>query len=153
MSNECDRLTTLHFQVIGTHPSEDQQHLYGSFPDFRGYSDADLNSERFDAVVLLALRESAQGDVLVFAPKAHERWAIQHFNGLADRIFSRFRTIGGEPEKRVQLARAYKTMFDRVHLTGRIMQIQEPPARWVSFGFAKSTPLPGWMPDRLLEVP
>ena len=150
-----DQLSTLHSQIIGVEPNDDQKRLYASFTDFRGYSDDDLNSDRFEAIVLLSLSEAAQSEqgVLVFAPPVHEGWVIRHFNELADRIFTRCKSIGGEATKRIELARAYQTMFERVHLTGKLMQIHEAPARWVSFGFKRTDPLPDWVPDKLLEPP
>lgn len=150
MADRQQQLILMHSQVIGVQPSVDQKALYRVIPDLRGYSDTDLNIERFDAVVLVALHLAAKNEgVLVFAPTAHEKWVVAQFNELADRIFSRCKSMGGEKANRTQLAKAYATMFNRISFTGRLLQISEP-AHWVSFGFESSGPLPDWMPDKLL---
>lgn len=154
MTDRQQQLILMHSQVIGVQPSADQESLYRVFPDLRGYSDADLNAGRFDAVVLVALHVAARNAaVVVFAPTAHEKWVVAKFNDLADRIFNRCKDIGGEKAKRVQLAKAYKTMFGRISLTGRLLQIPKEPAHWLSFGFVASGPLPEWMPDKLWSPP
>lgn len=150
MADRQQQLTLMHSQVIGAQPSADQESLYRVFPDFRGYSDTSLNTDRFDAVVLVALSVAAKNDaVVVFAPTAHEKWVVSQFNDLADRIFTQCKAIGGAKAKRVQLAKAYETMFNRIQLTGRLLQVPKEPPHWLSFGFVASGPLPEWMPDKL----
>lgn len=154
MADCQQQLTLMHSQVIGAQPSADQEALYRVFPDLRGYSDVSLNTDRFDAVVLVALHLAAKNEgVLVFAPTAHEKWVVSQFNDLADRIFSRCKAIGGDKAKRTQLAKAYETMFGRISLTGRLLQIPKEPSHWLSFGFEASGPLPEWMPDKLWSSP
>lgn len=152
MSNSLEKLSTMHANIIGDSPTEDQKALYSVFPQSRGYSDSDLNAGRFEACALIALSEAANSDkVLIFAPVAHEKWVIDCHNDLADRIFTRCRSLGGDKASRVGLARAYKMLYQRVFITGKLLQMVDPPSHWVSFGFQASDPLPGWMSGRLLD--
>jgi len=153
MTNSLEKLSTMHANIIGGSLTEDQKALYSVFPEFRGYSDSGLNAKRLEACVLIALSEAANSDkVLIFAPVAHEKWVIDCHNDLADRIFTRCRSLGGDKASRVGLARAYKMLFQRVFITGKLLQIVDPPPHWVSFGFRATDPLPGWMSGKLLDT-
>ena len=144
-----DRYHKLHTQIIGDSPNDDQAAIYQAYPKHRGYSDSHLNIARFEAVMLLALCQAAKSEiVLVLAPEAREAWVIEHFNKLADRIFARCKEASGN---RVELARAYKLMFKRTYITGRLLQIDREPPQWVSFGWHAEDPLPEWLPGKLLN--
>lgn len=136
-----------HRAILGKDPSAIQLQLYEKFPDFLGFSDRELNAERLEAIVLLALTSGSKDDrVILFAPIAHEVWVLENFNAVADSIFSHCKTL----PNRVAIAQAYKKLFEKIALTGRLLQVQKEPTHWLSFGFASDDPVPEWMGRRLL---
>lgn len=152
-----DLLCKRHTNLFGDEPTPEQKRLYEAFPHVRGYADKALNVERFQAAVALALAQTKQNAkttdrVLLLAPAAHEKWVIEQFNVLADRIFSHCKSLPWESSKKITLARAYGQMFKHVFIFGKLLQLPEDPKLWTIFGFDKDDPLPAWASARLLAV-
>jgi hypothetical protein len=148
-----ERLQKNHSTLFGTEPSVSQKTLYDGFPTTRGYDDASLDAERFTAVVVLTIAQALQGDrVLLLAPLSQEKWVVEQYNAVADRIFTRCKTLTGPKESRVALARNYGAMFKRIYIFGRLLQLAEPPKAWASFGFSKADPIPEWVKESLMPV-
>jgi hypothetical protein len=140
-------LAAKHRTLLGKEPTAIQEQLYTRFPEFRGFSDRDLDSDKLEAVIVLGLLYGTVTEkVFVLAPVAHERWVLDHFNAVCDRVFE-----GCKKEKnRAHIAKVYGLMFKKLMLTGRLLQFQDEPTHWVSFGFAVGDVLPDWMGSRLL---
>ena len=140
-----------HEVAFGVEPTEVQLKLYNSWPDFRGFSDNALNPVLAEAVILVALKASAGADrVVLVAPHALEEWLLKQIESIAIRIFEE--CPGRFPERAPLMIPAYAKLFQKVKMTGRILQMPEEPAHWVSFGFLAEDTLPPWMHGRLLPL-
>jgi len=144
------RLTTPEFHqiVLGTEPTAEQLRLYNQFPDFRGISDRAQEPKVAEAVLLLALRSGTAADrVLVLAPLAQEEWLLKQCETMAIGCFEGCKKY---PSRVEELVYGYKQLFKKLMMTGRLLQLQEEPEHWVSFGFTVDDILPSWMTNRLL---
>jgi hypothetical protein len=140
---------TQHEVILGRKPTPKQCMLYSNYPRYCGFSDRSKSDEILEAVVLLALTMDKKADrVYLLAPVQYEDWVLEKFNSVADTIF------GGckKHPKGVALAKFYASLFKRIGIFGRLLQLTEEPRHWVSFGFAVDDPLPAWMRERLLQI-
>lgn len=138
-----------HEMVLGTAPTAEQVRLYNQFPDFRGISDRTQDPEVAEAVLLLALRTgTAQDRVFVLAPQSHEEWLLARCEAMAMTCFDGCRKY--PPSRAKELIYGYTCLFQKLKMTGRLLQLREEPQHWVSFGFAVDDLLPAWMSNRLL---
>jgi hypothetical protein len=143
--------TIWHQTVVGTEPTPEQLRLYDSWPNLRGFSDRTQDPKIAEAIIVLALRAGSVSDrVLVLAPLAVEDWLLQQFDSAAMRCFQgcpqRY------PGRAKEMINGFTQLFRKVKMTGRILQMPEEPAHWLSFGFSVDDPLPPWMPGRLLKL-
>jgi hypothetical protein len=139
-----------HRTVLGKEATAEQVRLYSKFPEFRGFSDRTLDLEKFEATVLLALMAGAKAERVIFcAPQAHESWVIAQFNDVASIVFDGCKKVENK-QKRVAIAKLYSSLFSKISITGRLLQLPAEPAHWMSFGFAVDDPIPEWVSNRLL---
>ena len=137
-----------HSLLLGKEPTATQMRLYSQFPEFRGFSDRTLDTEKLEAIVVLGLTFGpVPHRVHLLAPVAHEDWVIDAINKVTDQVFEACK----KQKNPVAFARGCGEMFKKLALMGRLLQIPAEPERWVSFGFAVEDPLPPWMPRRLLD--
>ena len=135
-----------HQLVLGKDPTASQVTFYEKTPGFRGLSDRSLDFEQLEATLILGLFSGTINDrVLMFAPVAHEAWVLEGFNTVISTIFEQCK----KSEKAMARAKGYQTLFSKIALTGRLLQLETEPPHWVSFGFSKEDPLPEWMPVKL----
>jgi len=115
---------TFHENLLGQPPTPDQTQLYEAFEknDVRGYDDPELNGERFLAVLVLALYQTAQGMTVILINPDHRPWVINAINRIAAHCF---KIRNGEDK--TKLKEAFKRLAAQPYL------MFEPPA-WVSFG-------------------
>ena len=140
---------TPHARILGKEPTSEQLEFYAKFPTFLGFSDRSLNSERLEAVILKALLIKPLEDrVVMFAPVAHEEWVLEKYNSLANTVFNVCKGLRGS---KVPLAQFYSKSFQRIAITGRLLQLPGEPKHWVSFGFSVEDPIPEWMSKRLIS--
>jgi hypothetical protein len=139
-----------HHTVLGTDPTPEQLRLYNSWPTFKGFSDNSLDPTVAEAVIILALRSGSGNDqVLVLAPQAAEQWLLEQFEAVAIRSFQW--TKERYPTRAKEMINGFIQLFRKVKMTGRVLQLREEPAHWVSFGFLAESTLAPWMDGRLLE--
>jgi len=143
-------LTEAHQRILGRAPNDDQERLYTSWPKFRGFSDRNPDAVRAEAVIIAALMQGKGAQrVLLLVPQGHESWMLQQCESTAMACFEYAKKY-----KRVkELIYGYTYMFKTFTMTGRLLQLQEEPERWVSFGFTAEDLLPPWMSNRLLPNP
>lgn len=140
--------TEWHRIVLGTEPTAGQLRLYNQWPDFRGISDRTPDPKVAEATILLALRSGSASDrVLVLAPLAQEEWLLKQIESMAINCFERCK---GNPSRAKDLISKFTLLFKKLAMTGRLLQLEEEPQHWVSFGFSVDDALPSWMPPRLL---
>ena len=133
-----------HRVILGKEPTPEQVRLYTKFPEFRGFSGLELDEERAEATILLALTFGTRQDRVLFcAPSAHEDWVVGQFNKAADLAFAHCKTLNNK----VVIAQFYRDLFAKVLLVGNLLPSE--PTHWVAFGFLKD-PTPDWMSKRLL---
>lgn len=138
---------TRHSLLLGKEPTDTQLKLYAKFPEFRGFSDRALDSEKLEALVVIGLTFGIVNQrVFLFAPVAHETWVIDEINRITDQVFEACR----KQRNPVVFARACGELFKKIVILGRLLQLHEEPERWISFGFVADDVLPAWMPKRLL---
>jgi len=136
-----------HVVIFGSTPTEKQALLYSKYPEFRGFSDQSLDTEVFDAAMLLTIISGSPHDrVLLFAPSRHESWVLDRFNTLIALVFENCR----KHPKRLEHSRFYTQLFQKIGIMGRLLQLHTEPEHWISFGFSVDERLPEWMPKRLL---
>ena len=137
-----------HHTILSAEPSQEQMKLYDAWPNFRGFSDRSLDPAVVEAVIILALRSGkAEDRVLLLAPAEIEGWVLERFESLALRCFEGHRSR----ENAAEMINGFTRLFRKIVLTGRVLQLQEEPLYWMSFGFCEVDPLPSWMAGRLLK--
>lgn len=135
-----------HRVLLGTTPSAVQQTLYQQYPQVCGYSSSDRNPELLEAVSLLALRSgSAEDRPLILAPIAMEAWVLEGIEQMAINVFQRCRHSP-------KLLKGYTQLFQKLQLTGRVLQLPGEPKHWVSIGFSIGDVIPDWMRGKLLNL-
>lgn len=101
-----------------------------------------------EAVLLLALRSGTASDrIIVLAPLTQEGWLLEQCERMAMTCFEGCKKY---PSRVKELVYGYTRLFQKLKMTGRLLQLQEEPQHWVSFGFAVDDPLPEWVTNRLL---
>ena len=80
-----------------------------------------------------------------------EQWVLQQIESVAIRSFEGCKKL--HPERAQRMIHGYTKMFRKVKMTGRVLQMADEPANWVSFGFStEADTLPPWMLGRLLTL-
>lgn len=144
-----------HRTFLGVDPTPNQTLIYEAFPKTRGVSCSTLDVEFFEATTILALVQSFTMKqvpdphrVHFFVKPAHKKWAVEQLKVIAGTIFGRLR-----PRKDAkQLAPTVGKLFHAVLIGCRVLQVEVPPDRWVSFGYSVSDPIPDWMCQALLKI-
>jgi hypothetical protein len=141
-------LSERHKILLGKDPTSVQQQLYSRYPEARGFSDRALDSEKLEAAVVSALTTGKATDrVLLLAPVHHEVWVLDGINEVAARMFERCK-LQRDP---ALFAKGLGTLFQKLLVAGRLLQLPSEPPHWISFGFATEDPLPEWMAGRLID--
>jgi hypothetical protein len=141
-------LMEAHQRVLGRASSADQDKLYTSWPEFRGFSDRTADVVRAEAVILAALMSGIGTDrVLILVSRDQEEWLLKQCEAAAIACFEGCKKY---PSRVKELVYGYTRLFQKLKMTGRLLQLQEEPPHWVSFGFTVDDPLPAWMTNRLL---
>jgi hypothetical protein len=145
-----DKLPGIHRGLLVTDPNEVQTSLYGAFPEFRGFSGRDLNTDRFLATLVLGMAQTypfggtAYHPVALLVSKHAEEWAVGQIRQTVQEIIARLKS-----EDRVQGIQMVRGALGALMLGCRALQIDEPP-RWAAFGFDRADPIPEWMQGSLL---
>lgn len=144
-----------HCVFLGVDPIPVQQHLYDQFPTYRGLASDALNTDTFEATVILALIQTfakkQQTDpfrVYLFVPATLDRWVVVQLERIVKSMFQRIKS-----RKAPEQARALGRAFHAILLGGRVLQLSAAPDRWVAFGFKESDPIPEWMRSALAPLP
>ena len=146
-SSTTTPLSERHAILLGKDPTSVQQQLYSRYPEVRGFSDHALDPERLEAAVVAALTTGKANErVLLLAPVSHEVWVLDGINDVAARMFERCK-MQRDP---AAFARGLGTLFQKLLVAGRLLQLPAEPPYWVSFGFSIEDPLPEWMTGRLI---
>lgn len=141
-------LTEAHWRILGRSPNEDQARLYTSWPKFRGFSDRNLCPARAEAVIIAALMQGKGAErVFLLVPQGQEDWLLQQCDATATATFEGCKRY---PKRAKELIYGYTCLFKTLTMTGRLLQLQNEPEHWVSFGFSADDLLPPWMTNRLL---
>jgi hypothetical protein len=141
-------LAEAHQRILGRAPQEDQERLYTRWPKFRGFSDRNACPVRAEAVIITALMSGRDTErVLLLVPHGHEAWLLQQCEATAMATFEGCKKY---PKRAKELIYGYTVLFKTLTMMSRVLQLQNEPAYWVSFGFAADDLLPPWMTDRLL---
>lgn len=136
-----------HKILLGKDPTPAQLELYSRYPDVRGFSERSLDVEKLEAAVVAGLTSGKPTDrVLLLAPVAHEVWVLDGINSIAAVMFERAK----QQRDPVAFAKGLSTLFQKLVVLGRLLQITTEPEHWVSFGFSKEDPLPEWMPAKMI---
>lgn len=144
---EVTPLATKHQVLFGSEPTPLQRRIYDAFPQYRGISSSEQNPEVMQAIILLALTFGHFSErVYVFAPPMYEAWVLEQFSRAADQIL----TVCRNNPNSGALARGYGKLFHKVAFTGKVLQFQQDPEKWLACGFAVSDPIPEWMSKALL---
>ncbi len=144
-----------HLNLLGHHQgrtpaqfwlNETHKALYTAYPDdLHGFSGSVLDEERFLATLVLALAITEIIYPVYFAvPKPHVRWVVNQIEQIGRYIF---RTRKGNKDGVLALRQA----FQQLRVTYQILELAEPPERWVMFGFTNEDILPPWAKGHLLE--
>jgi hypothetical protein len=145
-------LTTIewHRIILGTEPTAEQMRLYNAYPEYKGISDRAQDPDMAKSAILLALRSGTGTDqVLVLAPQAQEDWLLKQCETVAITCFESCKKY---PTRAKDLIKGYTRLFQKLKMTGRLLQLEEEPPHWVSFGFSVDDALPPWMPGKLLAL-
>lgn len=141
-------LAEVHEIMLNRAPTADQERLYTRWPEFKGFSDREANAERAEAVLVAGLMSGRGAEhVLVLAPQAQEEWLLKQCEKMA---LATFEGCKKYPSRVRELVYGYTRLFEKLKMTGRLLQLQEEPQHWVSFGFTADDLLPSWIPNRLL---
>lgn len=143
----------VHQAFLGTPLTPDHETLYAGFPECRGFSGEGENEPQFEATFLLALAQTlaTEQPCLFLLPASQTKWATEQITNIARKMFARWK---GEPDMTVRkqavekLARAIR----QIMVGSRVLQFEQEPPHWVSYGFKAQPTTPIWLQKRLLSV-
>jgi len=141
-------LAQFHEELMGITPDAEQQALYNN-TTMRGFREDSFNRKRFLAVILLALwlarpHDGVYNKVLLIVPPSHEKWAIETLRVVAKHILMRLKERPGLYDYVVKT-------ISSIQMGSRIFGIEEPTL-WVTYGFSPTSPIPAWLPPKVIEV-
>lgn len=149
-----ESLLLAHETLYGTAPSPKHVRIYEAFPGSHGVSSKELDEEVFEAALILAIVQTyprhqrpTPFKCFLFVPAETHKWAVEQTSVCAKRMFAELKR-----EKKVDIAKHLGTFFHAISMGCRILQLQEAPERWVSFGFDRSDLIPSWLRDSLLDI-
>lgn len=144
-----------HMLLTGKPPDAAHTLLYESGK--AGFSDKGLDKDRFLAVAVLTLQKIMRTGLLkpsravLYIAPSHDKWAIEQLDAVSRLTFDAIKNRGGSAKGRNALATAVGNCFKMLFVGGnRLLQVNEVPQAWTSFGFSKEDPIPDWMRDGLL---
>lgn len=144
-----------HYAFLGTEPTTKQCRIYDAFPEKRGVRASELDSEVFEALIVMGLvqtfakkTQASPFRVYFFVPQQHERWAVKQLRSFAKTVFARLKERRASSQ-----AQALGRAFHSVLIGCRVLQVLEAPDRWVAYGFSESYEIPDWMATGLTDVP
>lgn len=142
----------VHSLLIGQVPELEHRRLYSSGKN--GFSDRAFDESRFLAVAMLtlakALRTSNPSRVVLFISPTHDKWVVRQFDDISAVAFRSIAKGPGSPEGIRSLAHLFGDAWKMIFYTSRLLQFQEKPEAWTSFGFSIEDPIPEWMREGLL---
>jgi hypothetical protein len=153
--SRCTNLTMtpseIHVMLMGKQPDASHTKFYKSGK--MGFSDKGFDKDRFLAVAMLTLYKTLRNKtpsrvVLLIAP-SHDKWVVDEFDNVSVVAFKTLKSYPGSPSYRVQLAKLFGSAFKTVFYSSRLLQLEQEPEAWTSFGFSKEDPLPAWMKNSL----
>ncbi len=152
MTLDLAQLQKYHTQLIGKAPTKEHLTLYEAFPDYKGFSDREVNLARFEAVIVLCLSQAFNepgqdkpNKTYLFVPANQEKWAMAQLKILAQRLFARCKE-----HKAKGTALYLGEVFRSLMLGSRAVLLVNDPGRWAAYGFDRKDPAPNWMRDKLL---
>lgn len=151
-------LETFHVKLLGKNPpksfkvADSHKVLYKAFDEGkRGFSAASLDRKDFDqfvATFVAAFYLTAfptPGKVCFAVARPVEKWAVEQIKTIVKYIYT---IRKGVPQEAIE---AIDSALKRMEIGSRVIQIEEEPERWVSFGFNQQDILPPWMRGRLVR--
>lgn len=138
-------------EVFGSTPNEVQAKLYARVKDgICGYfEDGVLNEDKFLAILVLAFWQTLpfgpgnHHTVVIIIPPAYKQQVLDIIKSTTKLLLERF----------VESPRMYGLVCKSVksfQLGSRILDLSDPPERWVCYGFNQTAPLPSWMQGKIL---
>jgi hypothetical protein len=152
-----ESLIRAHDGFLGRTPSARQIKIYESFPLHKGVSSSDLDSEAFEAALILSLVQTyPKGQrpepfkTYLFVRGSAIPWANAELETLTRTMFDYLKE-----QQKVSRARHLGTFFHAISMGSRALAFKNGPERWTAFGFEREDPtIPEWMREALLlETP
>lgn len=146
----------IHLAFLGENPGPTHTRLYTEFPVARGFSSNVADEARFEATFVAGLAQVFEDGgglqpCFLLLPASQTVWGTAQMTQIVRRMLSRWKHES-DPAIRARAVHRLAEGIKHMMVGSRVLQLDNPPSRWVAFGFTVNDPVPEWLRDGLILV-